>query len=469
MLRSFRDPDGFVIRSGGRVLRCVLPHALEEFQCFLASSLALHLAGSCRIAATSVAEHGSDELLSSAGYSVPAGSALFEHPPVAFPNYPYEWSPAMLEAAAELTIELALSALDEGFALKDATPYNIMFEGPKPVFLDVLSFARRDPLDVIWRPYAQFVQTFVYPLLANRYFAIRLDESLPSNRDGIEPERLLRMCPLWRRWLPPFLQAVTLPVLLSGDRGSGTYRPRRARDAAEARFLAGRLLHRAQRLARRAGHCSSEQPHSVWAGYMESGHRYSAEQMAAKERFVARSFARFGPRSVLDIGANTGHFSLCAARAGARVVSIDRSPEAVDELWRNATATGADILPLVIDIARPTGALGWLNSEHLAFLDRARGRFDCVLMLALIHHLVVNERVPLSAIFDLGADLTTRLLIIEYVDPEDVQFKRIARGRDALHRGLTQQSFESAANLRFEILDSSPVTPTRRIYTLERK
>ena len=84
MPRSFRDPDGFVIRSGGRVLRCVLPHALEEFRCFLASPLAVQFAGSCRIAATSVAEHGSDELLSSAGYSVPAGSALFEHPPVHF-------------------------------------------------------------------------------------------------------------------------------------------------------------------------------------------------------------------------------------------------------------------------------------------------------------------------------------------------------------------------------------------------
>ena len=42
----------------------------------------------------------------------------------------------MLRAAAELTLELALSALMEGFALKDATPYNLMFEGPRPVFLD---------------------------------------------------------------------------------------------------------------------------------------------------------------------------------------------------------------------------------------------------------------------------------------------------------------------------------------------
>ena len=90
-------------------------------------------------------------------------------------------------------------------------------------------------------------------------------------------------------------------------------------------------------------------------------------------------------------------------------------------------------------------------------------------MLALVHHLLVNERVPLDSIFDLAALLTTRLLIVEYVDPADPQFRSMARGRDALHRDLTVDSFELAAQRLFEIAGAQAVTPTRRIYILEKR
>jgi hypothetical protein len=53
--------------------------------------------------------------------------------------------------------------------LKDATPYNMPFRGPRPVFVDWLSFERRDRRDPTWPPYAQFVRTFVLPLLINKH------------------------------------------------------------------------------------------------------------------------------------------------------------------------------------------------------------------------------------------------------------------------------------------------------------
>ena len=154
---------------------------------------------------------------------------------------------------------------------------------------------------------------------------------------------------------------------------------------------------------------------------------------------------------------------------GARVVAIDHDPEVVGAAWKMADAEGLAILPLVVNIARPTGGCGWSNDEFASFLDRARGQFDCVLMLALIHHLLVNERVPLDRIFDLAASLTSGLLVVEFVDPGDPQFRTIARGRDALYRDLTVDAFKDAAQRCFEIADERPVTATRRIYTLERR
>lgn len=41
---------------------------------------------------------------------------------MAFPSFPYEWTPDMLAAAARLTLDLAEGLLAEGIGLKDGTP-----------------------------------------------------------------------------------------------------------------------------------------------------------------------------------------------------------------------------------------------------------------------------------------------------------------------------------------------------------
>ena len=400
---------------------------------------------------------------------LPAGALVVEHQPIPFRNYPYEWAPEMLRAAASLTLELAVGAMREGFTLKDATPYNVMFDGPKPVFLDVLSFRRCDPLESIWKPYAQFMRTFVFPLLAHRYFGLRLDEILLTHRDGLEPGRVWAMCPPYRLLFPPFLSSVTIPVLFGRDHPRGAtdrYRVRLARDVDEAAFILERLFARARRLL---GRDSFKRHPSPALDYMDSGHLYDAVEFAGKERFLAAALERWSPKSVLDMGCNTGLFSRLAIRAGAQVVAIDRDADVVGALWRSASDGMPGILPLAVDIGRPPGACGWQNHESAAFLDRARGKFDCVLMLALIHHLLVNERVPLSAILQLAAELTTHLAIVEYIDPADLLFQQIVRGREALHSDVTRDGFERAACPWFQILDAADVSPTRRIYILRKK
>ncbi len=80
------------------------------------------------------------------------------------------------------------------------------------------------------------------------------------------------------------------------------------------------------------------------------------------------------PRRVLDVGANTGHFSEMAARAGASVVAIDGDTAVVGDIWRRASAEKLDILPLVVNLAQPTPPTGWRNRECPSFLDRATGQ-----------------------------------------------------------------------------------------------
>ena len=467
---SFRDPDGYLFNSGNRILRYVFPHASGDVRAFLDSRLAACWMSDGKLVRSEILGNPAGaELPSACAGQLPQGAIVVEHTAIAFGNYPYEWAPAMLRAAAELTLELAREAMRDGFILKDATPYNLIFDGCSPVFVDLLSFRRRDPRESVWRPYAQFVRTFVLPLLAFQYFGLRPDEILLAHRDGLEPERLLALCPCYRLLFPPFLSCVTLPALLSrASRGAAMdrYRVRHARDADEAAFLLERMFARAGRLLRDSGRTRRR---TGAVEYMDSGHPYTGAELAGKERFVASVLERLSPRNVLDIGCNTGHFSRLAARRAARVVAIDRDDAVIDALWRSASQASLDILPLVVDIGRPPGASGWQNRESAAFLDRARGNFDCVLMLALIHHLLVNERVPLIGILELAAELTTRWAVVEFIHPQDSNFESIARGRDGLHRDLTRESFESAAARYFQIADAADISATRRIYLLQKK
>ena len=127
-------------------------------------------------------------------------------------------------------------------------------------------------------------------------------------------------------------------------------------------------------------------------------------------------------------------------------------------------------MPLVVNLARPTASTGWRNRECPSFLERARGNFDVVFMLAVIHHMLVTERVPLDDILKLAAELTNDLLVVEFVTPEDAMFKRLVRGREELHQGLTHEVFEAACRCHFDIVRSQHLEgATRWLYALRKR
>jgi SAM-dependent methyltransferase len=197
---------------------------------------------------------------------------------------------------------------------------------------------------------------------------------------------------------------------------------------------------------------------------------YSADEFQNKQQIVQRWLRDSGAKTVLDIGCNTGSFSEVAARLGAAVVAVDSDPVVVGRLWKLAKRERLNVLPLVIDLAHPTPATGWRNAENASFLDRAEGRFETVMMLAVLHHLLVTERVPLSSVLDLAANLTCRDLIIEYVDREDPMFQLLVRGREKLHSGFTREVFEKTCRQRFAIIEQQSMKGNlRTIYLLRKK
>lgn len=474
-LASFRDPDGCLYSLESRILRRVSAPAVPVLREFLETSTAREFLNSRSLVHTSeVADHEalalSAELLSRDEGEAYAQSRLFEHERVWFPSYAYEWPPEMLYAAGELTVDLAEAALKEGFGLKDATPYNVLFSGPKAVFVDVLSFEKRDPGDPQWLPYAQFVRMFVLPLLMNKVFGIPTEATFLSHRDGLQPEDVYRHLSVVNRIRPLFLSTVSIPTWLTkrvNPDDKELYAPKRLMEPEKARFILKRRLKSARNLLHRVK--PGGERSSNWSAYLKNL-SYAPEDFEAKAKLVTRYAAELGPKTVLDVGCNTGHFSEIAANAGAQVVAIDLDPVSVGMTWQRASTKNLNILPLVVNLARPSPSTGWRNAEYPSFLDRATGSFDMILMLAVLHHLLVTERIPLPEVVDLAAALTNRYLVIEYVAREDAMFQRLTRGRESLHAGFTQEAFEAACARRFSLVEKNPVKGSLRwLYLLQKR
>ncbi len=412
------------------------------------------------------------EFAAFAGEEAPTddGGGYYEHPRIEFPSYAVEWPAEMLHAAAELTLTLAEDLLPSGWSLKDATPSNILFDGPRPVFIDLLSFEQRRADDPIWLPLNQFVTTFLLPLLVNKKLGRSVRSIFHGGRDGIDIVEASRQFGLGSKLTPSVFSLVTLPAMLAkaAERKGDLYAGKRGATHAQAAFVLRQTFRRLRRQLARVAPVPDR--YSEWTDYTDQNNETQPEYMEAKKSAVEQTVAGLEKKRVLAVGCNTGYFSFAAARARASVVAIDSDEAVVGTVWRRARQEQLDVLPLVIDLDRPTPAAGWRYSEMPSFLDRARGRFDLVMMLAVIHHLLVTDRIPLREILSLAAEMTTDRALIEFVPPEDPMFVTIARGRDHLHRGLTSDVFESTAAEFFDTVEKRPMPGTlRTLYTLKKK
>lgn len=459
---SLRDPAGTLWHHEGRLLRAIGPSGAADLRAFLEATVSRAWTDRGDVVETRVL-HPEDipgPIQAGAVTDRLDVAMVVEHAPVPFASYAYEWSGEMLRAAALLTLDLAEGLLGSGLGLKDATPYNVLFRGARPVFVDVLSFERRDPHEHTWLAYGQFVRTFLLPLLAYSRLGMAPSQVFVPFRDGLDPEHLASLVGWPRLLIPPFLGLVGLPALLGRLRQAhvgGSHR-RRHDDPEQARFVLSwhlrRLRHRLQRL--------TLPTRSRWMAYEQQG-PYSQAAAAAKEAVVRGALDHYRPHWVLDVGCNTGRFSLVAAQTGADVVAIDTDPTVVSRLFLEARSAGLGIQPLVVDLARPTPAIGWGNRECASFLDRAQGRFDGLLLLAVVHHLLVTEGIPLPEIAALAGRLTSRLAIVEFVPRDDPMFTRIARGRDDLYSWYDRAAFETCWREHFDLVDSQSLPGTGRV------
>jgi len=454
---SFRDPSGFIFRDAqGRLCRQVNPSYLPHYRQLMHSGLYQDLAEAGLLVEHAPAQAGAA--------AAPDGAPVVVLPrEIPFVSYPYEWSFGMLKAAALLTLQIQLKAMKRGMSLKDASAYNVQFEGTRAVFIDTLSF---EPLNdgAPWVAYGQFCRHFLAPLALMGRTDIRLQRLLGDFLDGIPLDLAVRLLPWRTRFEPGLLMHLRLHSR-AVTRHQPTDRPAAEKTAAptmSAKALERLLIHLEETTRRQAWSL----PRTEWINYYQD-HSYTTAMQDAKVRLVKDFLERLRPATVWDLGANTGLFSRVALETGARVVAIDSDAACVQRIYLDASARGeTKLLPLWMDLANPSTGRGWAHRERRSLTER--GPADVIMALALIHHLAVSNNVPFPMIADWFAALG-RNAVVEYVPKSDGQTQRLLQSREDIFADYTQEAFEAAMSRHFRIVDRQPVPESgRTLYLLAR-
>ena len=373
-------------------------------------------------------------------------AGVLEHEVVPFVSYPYEWTHSMLRDAALLHLHILEVALENGWTLKDATPFNIQFIGARPVFIDVPSFmpwVKGEP----WLAYRQFCANFLTPLMLQTYLGLDTRPLMRSYLDGIPPTEAAKYFHGLARLRRGVLSHVILPAIVENriaatERNNVPAKQRKAANHSKAMVIG--LVQSITRLVRGL---KFKQTHSDWSEYAQS-HSYNDEEFQQKKQFVENAVSH-RIALVWDIGCNTGTFSRILAPHADCVVSVDSDHNAVEKLYlEEHQKKDSNILPLIINLANISPDQGWAGSERAAF-DR-RGKPDMILVLALVHHVRISANIPFD-LFLAWLRMLDAEIVIEFVDRHDEMVVKLLTNKKEQYADYSRETFVRQVEERFRI------------------
>ncbi len=450
---SFRDPSGFVFVRDGVLHRQVNLSYRKEYDQLVDSGLYADLAAKGWL----VQHDESTEKPAEAEIAY----KVIQPASVPFISYPYEWSFSQLKDAGLLTLQIAHAALAKGMLLKDASAYNIQFVNGKPTLIDTLSFAIYKE-GAPWEAYRQFCQHFVAPLALAALVDIRLIQLMRTYIDGIPLDLASELLPQKTRI---GLSGVAVHVHLHARtqrQFAGAETP-----ASAVRLPKTALLNLLVGLEKTLNGLEWTPGGTEWGEYY-SATNYSDQALKFKGKTVGEFIEIARPNRVVDLGANEGLFSREASNRGIETVAADIDPAAVEKNYRLVKQLKEErILPLVLDLTNPSGGIGWANGERMGFFDR--GSFDLAMGLALIHHLVIANNVPLPAVAQFFSRIG-KWAILEFVPKSDSQVRRLLASRKDIFDTYTVEGFEKAFTSFFS-LERKVLLPEsdRILYLFKRK
>jgi hypothetical protein len=332
-----------------------------------------------------------------------------QSPRVPFVSSPEEWTNAQLHDAAQLTLTLLEQANAHQTDLKDASAWNIIFEGCQPIFCDLTSFESLQTKT--WWSAGQFVRHFISPLWLAQATGLQSKDIFRMSRDGAMPE-LVRNILGMRRFL-----SRCWPLVAASHGVSTPANPKNLSSTQIKAFRQSLVTSLRWMLSGVKPRITQTTP---WAAYTEQRDHYTKQALDAKRTQVQQWLQQLAPTWTLDLGCNSGEFTQLALDTGSKVIAVDGDHDAVQMLYLKHSQS-RDVYPVVAQLDDIHSGRGWGGAEHTGLAVRLTQSSDLVMMIALIHHLSIAAAIHLEQVAQFAAACTRRWLVVEFLEPNDPQ------------------------------------------------
>lgn len=446
---SFRDSAGSVFDGGDVVLRTIQESFAENWR----------IAGESGFLESALQK----ELLIpfEEARPLPGSWKTLRSPKLPLISFPYEWCFGQLKDAALHTLDIMDEALRHGLILRDATAYNIQFFQGKPLFIDLLSFEKRDA-GKPWQAYGQFCRFFLAPLALMARRSPVCGRFLRDWIEGIPLDLASSLLPYSTRFSPSLAIHVHYHARLQARYAD----PRKAAKKIRAMQLDERTVPNLSKALRLAveGLRLPRGAVTEWGEYYADTNYSAAAADDKRQRIEGIVEKHVSQRELaLDVGANTARYSAFLGDRFRQVAAVDIDYLAVEKLWRHVRERKLkNVLPLVLDLCNPSPAIGWDNAERPNFKTRFAG--DYLSALAVIHHLVFTGGIPLEEVARGFAHLlgARGILALEWVPREDSQVQRLLAARDTADVPYGGVECRAAFSRYFDYVERYPIVESKR-------
>lgn len=454
---SFRDPEGAVFEVNNRIFRGIKKERGSKLKKFLSSDFFIKRSGNEIVETRIITSLDAID----AGLShneVNLYDTWLEHDRIELITYPYEWCFEQLKDAAIFYLGLKIDAINCGFEIKDSTAFNIQFKKGMPTFIDILSFERYKEGNS-WIGYKQFCEQFLVPLVLNSIGKIDFNPWLKGSPDGLSIPDASKMLP-FKSYLSPVLLGHIHAQAWAISKISSTTEGKTLKNIHISKKNLLALLHSLM------GYIKNLKPAKIgfWGNYADHN-SYTSEAAAEKEMAVKYFIRSIKPKTILDIGCNSGNYSCIAFNEGAdQVIGLDFDEEALNIASKRHDLIGKKFSSLRYDFTNPSPDLGWNLKERLSLKHRLP-KIEGVICLALIHHLVIGKNIPLNDFIEWLVSLSPSG-IIEFVPKTDPMVMGLLKNRVDIFEDYTEKNFLRILGEYSEILSiHSSEFSTRKLIT----
>ena len=388
------------------------------------------------------------------------GEKILEHEKIDFISYPFEWTFNQLKDAALFHLDFQIYLLNKNAKLIDASAYNIQFKDNKPIFIDVLSIDEYKDGE-FWYAHKQFCENFFNPLLLSSRKGVSFNNWFRGNLEGIQTSDLNSLLNFFDFTSPSVFINVFMMNKLD-ERSK--INPKKASDKVKfsKKFSKKSFINLLSQMRNFISKLKSKKKISDWDTY-EENNTYQVQEEEDKLSVIKNFVDKHNPSFLVDLGCNEGKYSEYASKQkNVKVVGIDFDLNVLDRAYIKSKKNNPNFFPMYVDFSNPSSNLGWAGSERKGLQERSN--FDCVIALALIHHLVIAKNIPLEDVIKWIVSFAPSGLI-EFVPKEDPTAKIMMSLKGDIFKDYEEKKFETLLSKYAKIKNISNVTSTnRKIY-----